>query len=301
MSLYEDMEYRKYTYKSELDKALHTLEGIIKGISLDRIINIIEIEELQNWCTLHKRFLSRHPFNELVPLIENAIQDNVLNEEEIEDILWLSNNLKTESKYYDIITSDIQKLQGILHGIMADGIINDTEIIEINEWLNENEHLVTTYPYTELCSLCTSILSDGKIDELERTTLKVFFSEFIDTANSYNINRNEIESLKKIVNISGICAVCPEINFQNTFCFTGKSSRSMRHEIADKILSIGGIYNNNVIMDTGYLIVGNEGNPCWAFSCYGRKVEKAMQMRKQGYPIMIVHENDFWDAVADMA
>ncbi len=223
-----------------------------------------------------------------------------MNDEGVQDILWLSNNLKAESEYYDVITSDMQKLHGILHGIMADGIIDDTEIIELNNWLYENDHLACNYPYAELSSLITSILSDGKIDNRERATLKVFFSEFIDISNSFNINKDEIESLKKLITIGGICAVCPEINFKSTFCFTGKSSRTTRDEIADRIFSIGGVFNNAIIKDTRYLIVGNEGNPCWAFSCYGRKVEKAMQMRKQGHKIMIVHENDFWDAVADI-
>lgn len=31
----------------------------------------------------------------------------------------------------------------------------------------------------------------------------------------------------------------------------------------------------------------------WAFSCYGRKVEKAVQLRKDGSQVIIVHENDF--------
>ena len=49
---------------------------------------------------------------------------------------------------------------------------------------------------------------------------------------------------------------------------------------------------------TDYLIVGNEGNPCWAFSCYGRKVEKAVELRKKGSNIQIINEDDFWNALA---
>lgn len=300
MSAYDDKEFKRYTYKSELDKALHTLEGIIKGVAIDKTINIMEIEELQNWCSLHNKHLNKHPFDELVPLIQNAIRDNVLSEEEVQDILWLRNNLKTESEYYDIITSDLQRLHGILHGIMADGTINDIEIHELNEWLEENSHLSSTYPYAELCSLLTFILADGKIDERERATLKVFISEFVDLPNSYNINREDIDRLKRVISITGICSMCPEIKFDGTFCFTGKSSRATRDEIVDRIFSLGGIYNDTIVKDTKYLIVGNDGNPCWAFSCYGRKVEKAMQMRRQGKPIVIIHENDFWDAVQDL-
>lgn len=50
-----------------------------------------------------------------------------------------------------------------------------------------------------------------------------------------------------------------------------------------------------------YLIVGAEGNPCWKFSCYGRKVEKAVELRKEGSRLLIIHELDFHDAVADLS
>lgn len=55
--------------------------------------------------------------------------------------------------------------------------------------------------------------------------------------------------------------------------------------------------NNNVIQKTDFLIVGSDGDPCWAFSCYGRKVEKAVNLRKNGLPIISLHENDFWEEV----
>ena len=295
---YESMEFRKFTFKSEFDKALNTLDGILQGILLDGNVNQDEINELNNWCLLNKKFINKYPFKELIPLIESSLNDKFLIDEEIEDITWAINAFKTKPEFYGMITADIQKLQGILHGILADNTINDEEIIGLKQWLNENEHLTNTYPYDEVCSLIMSVLADGKIDDNERDILKVFFGEFVDTTMSYNINKNEIDNLKKTININGICSMCPEINIQNNmFCFTGTSSRAMRSEIQETIESLNGVYNNNVVKTTKYLIVGNEGNPCWAFSCYGRKVEKAMELRKSGKEILIVHENDFWDAV----
>jgi len=115
---------------------------------------------------------------------------------------------------------------------------------------------------------------------------------------SSNLNSIEIKELRKNINISGLCAIGPTITIPgNLFCFTGKSSKATRKAIADLIISHGGYYHDNVIKETSYLVVGDEGNPCWAFSCYGRKIEKAMNMRKEGHSIMIVHEIDFWDEI----
>jgi len=54
----------------------------------------------------------------------------------------------------------------------------------------------------------------------------------------------------------------------------------------------------NVTARSDYLVVCDSGNELWAFSCYGRKVERAYEQRRKGHHILIVHERDFWDALA---
>jgi NAD-dependent DNA ligase len=60
-----------------------------------------------------------------------------------------------------------------------------------------------------------------------------------------------------------------------------------------------GIFKSSVSKNTDYLIVGNAGNRCWAYSCYGRKIEEAMDLRKSGAKVQIVNEVDFWNAILD--
>lgn len=71
-------------------------------------------------------------------------------------------------------------------------------------------------------------------------------------------------------------------------------------EIAEPIESLGGKFNNNVTKKTRYLVVGNKGNPCWTFSCYGRKIKEAIKLRQEGQKLVIVSESDFWDIIEDM-
>jgi hypothetical protein len=146
-----------------------------------------------------------------------------------------------------------------------------------------------------------SILEDGKITEDERNMLKAFLSNFIDLQISYNLNEKELEKLKEQYSINGICAICQEIDFEeNYFCFTGQSIKGKRKEIAKIIELLGGKFSSNVTNKTRYLIVGNAGNPCWAYSCYGRKIEDAINRRKSGQNLTIVNEVDFWDIIEDM-
>jgi len=292
------MYFRKYTLKAEVDKAIHTLEGLINGIALDGHINADEIAELENWFNLNHHLLNRQPFIEIVYLLKEALLDGIISDEERADILWMCNQFSTNSIYYNLVTSDIQRLHGIMHGIMADNRIELREVQMLDEWLSEREHLVTTYPYDELCSLVTVVLRDGSISPEEINMLKAFFSNFIDTRMSYNLNTIELQEIRQSINISGICAMCPQLIIpDNLFCFTGVSSKAKRSDIKAIVEAKGGKFKNTVVKNTTYLIVGNGGNPCWAFSCYGRKVEQAVNLRKAGYGILIVHENDFWDEI----
>lgn len=294
-------EYRCFTAPAELHKAVNTLKGIVAGITTDRDINPDEVNELVNWCLNHQHLSQKHPFSELIPLIESAIEDSYISAEESQDIIWLCNNFISDANYYDLKTSSLQFLQGLVHGILADGVISDEEIHALKNWVRMNDYLSGCYPFDEIESILLSILADGKITDEERELLKAFLSNFIDYTTSYNLVENDMEQLRNQFSIDGICAVCQELDFENNhFCFTGQSTRAKRNDICEIVKSLGGNFNNSVTNKTRYLIVGNAGNPCWAFSCYGRKIEDAVNRRKNGQNLTIVNEIDFWDIVDDL-
>lgn len=185
-----------------------------------------------------------------------------------------------------------------MHGMLSDGILSNSELKQLNDWLNENDDLGGTYPFDEIYSLLLAAKEDGVISDDEKNMIKAFCLNFIDTRESYNIHEDEVKRLQAEYCTHGICAVCPDISFvDKTFCFTGASKRASRNEIASIIEDKGARYINGVSSKIDYLIIGGDGSPCWAFSCYGRKVEQAMNLRKNGHKIVIVHENDFWDKI----
>lgn len=295
-------EYRYFMKKEEMHKSLNSLVGILAGVAADGKVNEKESAEVKNWYALHEHLVKVHPFSEIVPALNMALSDEVLDMEEVAGILWLCRkflDVKESELFFDMVTSQIQQLEGILHGIVSDGIITDEEIDGLSAWLNDHDHLGGIYPFDEVYSLLLAAKEDGKVSDDERNMLKAFFSTFVDTSTSYNVHETEVAALQKEYSIGGICAVCPNVEIiGKTFCFTGASKKATRNEIANIIQSHGGIYNDRVTAGTDYLIVGADGNPCWAYSCYGRKVEKAVELRKSGKHIVIVHEYDFWDEIA---
>lgn len=298
MEKHDTLAFRQFTTKSEADKALNSLRGILIGINLDGQVNDAELLELGNWCSKHQELVDRNPFKDFMSVISEVINEHEDREELIEDLLWRCKQYESENIFYNQATADLQTLQGICHGILADGLINDEEVKSLDKWLEDNDHLSSYYPYDELRSLIISVLSDGKVDAQERLRLMAYFNEFVNLTDAELSFKIKLETAD--VTISGICTVDPNVVFAGkTFCFTGLSKKAKRSEIAQQIISLGGFFSNTITKTTDYLIVGDDGNPCWAFACYGRKVEVAVGLRKQGNQISLIHEYDFWDFVED--
>lgn len=294
-----DQDHRGYLHfhgKSRLDKAINSLLGIVEGISIDGKITHAELCFLELWLTEHRGLREGHPYSELIPLLEKAYGDGVLSQDEREDVRFVCQSLRSEH-YYDMVTGDMQRLHGLLAGIIADGVVTEEELCGLSHWIEEHEHLKTLWPYDELESVISAVLKDGVIDNNEQTMLREFFSEFVALLDDRTITAPVMLDGSTLV---GVCAMCPEITFDGkTFCFTGASSKLTRSGFQEVVERLGGNHAKAPTKSTHYLVVGAEGNPAWAFSCYGRKVEAAVKLRKQGVQLVIVHEHDFHDAVAD--
>jgi hypothetical protein len=287
------------TVKARADKAISTLKGILSGIALDKEVNNHEVQELNLWVQNHNDLIKRNPFNEFMNIISEMTNNNIPKLEVIEDLFWLCQKYESDNYYYNTVTSDLQILQGICHGILSDGEINDIEILELNKWLAENEHLNTYYPYDELRSILLSVISDKKIDEDEKLILKAYFKEFVKITNIQI--ENKLINETKDISIQGLCTSDPIVEFEGkTFCISGILQRGTRQDIENEIIKHGGIPINNISKKTDYLIIGDNGNPAWAFACYGRKVEKALGLRKEGHTIVLIHEYDFSDIIDDL-
>ena len=291
-------DYYRFTGPQRLAKAMHTLEGLLRGYAADRTITASEAQSLKNWLAEHAEFESRHPFSEVVPQLRDALADGVLDHNEVEDILWLCAKFARDGGYFSFVTSDMQRLQAMIGAVAADGTITVEELEALQAWMETHDHLRKCWPYDELEALILGVLKDRWIDDQEHSLLMAFFADFLSTSDhrALVLPLNEVNTP-----ISGLCAVCPELVFPDKlFCFTGASARYTRDQLAQVVQAKGGRFSRNLRQDVDYLVIGAEGNPCWAYACYGRKVQAAVEHRKQGSQMLLVHENDFWDAVGDI-
>ena len=289
---FDNGSFKRFSNPSLIEKDLQTLVGIIKGIKSDSVINDREHTEVVAWINSHKAYEDKQPYKEVIDIIRQALADNILTHEESENIIWFCNQYINKTGYFDAITSGIQSLTGIVKGITIDNEINIKELEYLDQWLEEHDFLKNTWPYDELYNLTTNIIQDRVITTEEHDALLNFCKALVGD-NVDNSNSALISSLK-----TGFYQIDPTIKIQEgIFCITGNSKKFKRREIAEKIELYGGFVVDNVSSKLNYLVVCDEKNTCWAFTCYGRKIEEAIKHRKQGTKLLIVHEFDLYDTL----
>jgi hypothetical protein len=279
-----------------LDRDVHELEGLLRGIALDGRVVPAEIESLREWCNRRRDVRDVGPFAEVIPLIEKAIAGGGLEEEARSDILWYCEQLRTPSVYYSVATSDLQRLHGMLAGIAADGIVDEKELRGLSDWMFATQSLRGTWPYDEVEKIVKDVLADGRIDDAEQKFLIAFTTDFLRSTTNLVIEKKFDDQLVRY----GVCAAKPEIVFDSKrFCFTGTSRLASRDEMESIVRRLGGSNLEHVTRELDFLVVAAERGRSWAFSCYGRKVEIAVELRKRGSPLAIVNEDDFWAAAKE--
>jgi hypothetical protein len=264
------------------------LEGLLEGISADAVINGQEAERLRRWTEENARYAWIEPFAELDKHLTRILADGIVTMEECTDLLWVVRKFTRANPYFDQFRSGLQVLIGMLSGVAADGLLKEVEVAALNQWTEEWSHLRGLWPYDEVCAIAGSMLAANRIAQDKPYLL--------DLANQLPIAG--AEDTPPLV-LKGVCAVDPLITFRGrTFVFTGESQLCERRELQLLVSERGARYSERVTRETDYLVVCDGGSQVWAFSCYGRKIEQAYAMRRDGHQVLIVHELDFWDAIA---
>lgn len=190
-----------------------------------------------------------------------------------------------------LLDKTIQELQGAAAAIIYDGKIDDCEIELLRKWMLENREFITEWPLNELNQIVSAILIDGVITQEERHELLSFLNNFA-------------AGPEKPAIIEGIFDKGMVITFpDNIFMFTGKLCYGSRKKAEMAVIEHGGkLAPSDTVTETvNYLVVGDIGSPDYKFSRFGRKIEKAVLIRKGGAKTPgIVKEKDFMTALINI-
>jgi NAD-dependent DNA ligase len=184
----------------------------------------------------------------------------------------------------------VAELLGLCRGIIADGVVNDLEVIAIAAWLHSHPDAAAGFPGRELAARIEHIIKGDHIDDSERHELEAMLLDLVgDTAKlEGNLNQSSRLPLDK--------PEPPLVFAEREFVFTGHFALR-RKECSEKVLERGGIVANAVRRSTHYLVIGHVAADAWVQSAWGTKILDASDARARGQAIAIVSEAHWLAAV----
>jgi hypothetical protein len=177
---------------------------------------------------------------------------------------------------------EVNELLGLTHGITADGVITPVEVEYLHKWLVAHTVGAANPVVAALLGRVDAILADGAVAPEEAADLFSVLQQF--AAGDFEVG----EMLKATTLPLDIPP--PPIRFPTSrFCFTGTFAFGTRKECIAAVEAKGGLCGS-LTQETGYLVIGIYATDSWAHSTFGRKIEKAVEMRSTGCPVAIVGE-----------
>ena len=189
---------------------------------------------------------------------------------------------RTARDYSRLTDRDIDELLGICRGIIADDVVSHDELKFVFQWLEDHAYLKETWPCDTLADRIQRVLADGALTAGESTEILCFLRLLI--APQPDLPPETVQATRLPLDVPE-----PEVVFKNmSFCFTGTFVFGSRSACVDAIEERGGFAEGSVRKTLDYLVVGSFRSEAWIHSTYGRKIEKAVELRNRyGRPFIL--------------
>jgi DNA polymerase-3 subunit epsilon len=270
---HEIKKFSAFVANSVLRKSISEFYGIVRGFSIDNLINKEEIAYIKNWRTENAQFANQKDIADIIGVIDEILEDETIT---IDEAIKLQCAIKS---YLDVVsTSTItlatQILDGILKGIIVDGKISEDECKNLRQWLYDNIYLSDHYPFNKIIKLVDKVLADSIITKEESTYITSVIDDML----------NPVDSLKSQVY---------SVNNKHV-CLSGNFSYGQKSDVEKYIAERGGIIDSSVKKITDFLIIGDCECQAYSYGTYGTKVKKALEYNEKGCNIKIIKESDFF-------
>lgn len=183
----------------------------------------------------------------------------------------------------------IDQLSGICAGILADGVVNQQEAAFFADWVRQHAPLEPAWPFTDILSRMERIFADGVCSTEEREELK----EIMEALCGRSPTAPSSETLSTTLPFN---SPPPEaVDFTNQlFNITGKFAFGTRQKVVDAIAQKGGFAKDAMPShESNYLVIGVFASRDWIHTNFGRKIERAIELRESGSGLVIISE-EYW-------
>jgi hypothetical protein len=146
-----------FTRSGQIVKSIMAMNGMIRGMPIDRPLNDAEIEHCHAFVKEHWALFEKSNKAGILHDFLDAIVDVKLTTEEREHLLTAL--AQADEAYYDAITRHLQELHGLLGFAAADRQIEPHAVAALRTWVTDNAELAGTWPYDDIV-----VLVEGLVD-----------------------------------------------------------------------------------------------------------------------------------------
>jgi len=248
----------------------------------------LELLFLDSWLKSQQTLSKDKDVLDILNLVGDIFEDGKISQAElgkmqsqIQQILSAKDPNSAESPE---TVRKIDQMVGFLSGIASDGVLNDEEIDAMSAWLEKNHTIKGVWPASIVANRLELILEDGIVTDEEREDLLVTVNQIVGTEvepSGINIEastevwEDDMDSLKIA---------------QSMFCLTGDFVSGDRNSIDTMLRCMGAETMTNVNKKTDYLVIGTLASRDWLYTSHGRKIEKALLLKRDGSAIKVFTE-----------
>lgn len=267
-------------------KAAASLKGILHGVVADKEIAETEVMYLDVWLRSQEHLKDDPDAVDLIDAISDVLADGVITSEEELDLRQLIDGMLEFWSYPDKKEMDrINEFVGISSGVIADGKINNDELVVLMDWMDRNPDLFNCFPV----NLVVQYFNEFKSESEEDYFLAIF--DVLKKVSGVSFNETGSGDAHPLLfiedDVEGIDHNGKRLVVSGGFDL---GDRDDVHAVAE---SRGYINMGAVSGKTDYLVFGSRVSPDWSSSSFGRKIEKAVKLRAEGKPIKILSESQW--------
>lgn len=176
----------------------------------------------------------------------------------------------------------IDELIGLARGLVADGVLNASEVSFLEKWLASNLAIGQQPLIATLYTRVREVLADGVVDPDE-------CADLLSTLEAFSAGDYELGEALKATSLP-LCDPPPAMDFRGrAYCFTGTFNFGQRRHCEAEVIARGASCGG-LTRKTDFLVIGAYATESWKHSSFGNKILKAVELRSAGLPIHIVSE-----------
>ncbi len=182
----------------------------------------------------------------------------------------------------------IDTLIGLSKGILADGVVNQSEAEALLSWLEVNKATLGDHPYTNgLLARLHEMFWDDVLDDEE-------VQELHDILDSLSGGISEFGEMSRSATLP-LDRPVPRVVFPSrNFLFSGQFVYGNRRDCEQAVLERGGEVLKGVTRRLDYLVIGVYTTPTWKHDSFGNKIRKAMEYRDTGKSQLAIIGEEHW-------